>query len=162
VSTVVVTASWPVVVLVCPPIFEPRWVERLGTSFEDVFARRTEFALVTDTSAVKAIPSARERKLLGEWANRPDQLALQKKYNVGSSTIVKNALMRGTLQALYWLWTPAAPQHASRDFDDAWGWCLGMLEKRGVALPSPAGELRRAAERDMAKLHVEASQLTPS
>ena len=148
-----VTASWPVLVLVCPPTFAPSWIAELESSFTEVFARDEPFALVTDTSAVNSIPNARDRKLLTTWANRPDQLALQKRLNVGSSTIVKNAVLRGTLQALYWLWTPAAPQHAARDFDDAWGWCLAMLEKREVKLPMPERELRRLADRDVARLH---------
>jgi hypothetical protein len=65
---------------------------------------------------------------------------------------VKNALMRGTLQALYWLWTPPSPQHAARDFDEAWVWCLSMVEKRGLPLPGSPRELRRLADRDIAKL----------
>jgi hypothetical protein len=163
-ATIVVTSSWPLVVLVCPSVLDARWVDQLGPSFEDVFARKQPFALITDSSALRSVPAARERRLLADWAGRPDQLALQKQFNVGSSTIVKNAIMRGTLQALYWLWTPPAPQHAARDFDEAWTWCLAMLEKRSIPFPTPPREMRRLAERDVARLHAEdpARTLTPS
>jgi len=162
VSTVVVTASWPVLVLVCPPKFEAAWVDEVSRSFEHVFARKEPFALITDSSAVASIPSARERKLLADWASRPDQLRLQKEYNVGSSTIVKNAVMRGTLQALYWLWTPASPQHASKDLDEAWDWCIAMLEKRNVSLNGTSRELRRIADREIAKVVSQLAHATPS
>jgi hypothetical protein len=144
---VVVTSSWPIVILVCPRTFGPAWVSDLETGFRDVFERRSPFALVVDTTAVTSLPAALERKAMTDWASRPDQLALQKELNVGSSTIVKNAVMRGSLQALYWLWTPASPQHAARDFDDAWNWCLSMLEKRDVRVDEPRA-LRRLADRD--------------
>lgn len=152
VETVVVSSSWPIIVLICPPVFDASWIGGLEPSFRDVFARQQHFALITDTSNVTTIPAARERRLLGDWASRADQLALQRRWNVGSSTIVKGALMRGTLQALYWMWTPAAPQHAARDFDEAWGWCVSMLERRAIALPADPTTLRRLAERDMARL----------
>jgi len=138
------------VLLVCPRAFDASWVAQLDSGFRDVFARRTPFALVTDTTAVASMPGPLERKALTDWASRPDQLALQKELNVGSSTVVKSALMRGGLQALYWFWTPASPQHAARDFDEAWAWCLAKLDERRVALPHPPRELRRLADRDRA------------
>jgi hypothetical protein len=53
-SGVVVTSSWPIVVLVCPPAFDANWVSALDTSFQTVFAREAPFALITDTSAVSS------------------------------------------------------------------------------------------------------------
>jgi hypothetical protein len=161
-TTVVVTASWPVLVLVCPPKFEARWVDDVSRSFDDVFARKEPFALITDTSAVASIPSARERKLLGDWASRPDQLRMQKAYNVGSSTIVRNTIMRGTLQALYWIWTPASPQHASKDLDEAWAWCISMLAERDVPLGASPRELRRIADREIVRVVSEIRATSPT
>jgi hypothetical protein len=146
VGAVVVTSSWPVAVLVCPRSFDAAWVAEMEAGFRDVFARNTPFALVVDTTAVTTMPAALERKALTDWASHPDQVALQKSLNVGCSTIIRNAVMRGSLQALYWLWTPISPQHGARDFDDAWSWCLTMLEKRDVKVNGP--QLRRLAERD--------------
>jgi hypothetical protein len=145
-----VTTGWPVVVLVCPPRFDAAWVAELDAKFAPVFAKKERFALVTDSSPVVALPSAVERKQLTAWTSRPDQIALQKRFNVGSSTIVKNAVMRGTLQALYWFWTPGSPQHASRDFDDAWSWCGDQVVNAKVPLPAPILELKRRVLAELA------------
>jgi hypothetical protein len=141
---IVGVSSWPIAVLSCPPQFTSDWVGTLDREVRALFARRERFALITDTSAVASIPGARERKQLAEWAQQPEQLALQKKWNVGSSTIVKNAMIRGSLQALYWFWTPGCPQHAARDFHDAWTWCLKQAESAGLAM-RPAAELEALA-----------------
>ena len=67
----------------------------------------------------------------------------QRQLNVGSSTVVSNAAMRGVLTALYWLWTPPTAQHAARDLDDAVTWCLVRLAAEKVAAGLPEAELRR-------------------
>lgn len=149
-EAVLITAGWPVVVLVCPTRLDAAWIADLDKKFAPLFARRERFAVVTDTTALASMPSAIERKLLTEWTSRPDQVAFQTRYNVGSATIVQNPIVRGTLQALYWFWTPGSPQNASRDFDDAWAWCLSQLEAAGVQLPLPAAELKSRVERERA------------
>lgn len=143
------SSAWPILSMVCPQRIDARWIEEVQADFRDVFVRERRFALVTDTAAIQSVPGARERKLLGEWANRPEQLALQKQFNVGSSTIITSPLIRGMLQALYWIWTPATPQHVSGGFDESWTWCLQALDARGVTLPAPAHELRAKAEQEM-------------
>jgi hypothetical protein len=147
-EAVLITTGWPVVVLVCPTRLDASWIADLDRKFAPVFARRERFAVITDTAPLASMPSAIERKLLTEWASRPDQAALQKRYNVGSATIVQNPIVRGTLQALYWFWTPGSPQNASRDFDDAWAWCIGQLEAAKVPLALPAAELKSRVERE--------------
>lgn len=151
-NQVIGTSSWPILVLACPPKLDAAWIEELQSEFRDVFARERRFALITDTSAIRSIPNARERKAVSEWAGRPDQLALQKLYNVGSTTIITNPVIRGMLQALTWIWTPATPQHVAGGFDESWVWCLRMLEERGIPLTTPAHELRTKAEQDLQRL----------
>lgn len=150
-EALLVTASWPIPVLSCPSSFDAGWVPDLDAKVAKLFARQEPFALITDTTPVTTFPAARERKQLGEWAARPDQLALQKKWNVGAATILRNAVMRGGLQALYWFWAPPCPQHAARDFDDAWSWCAQQVEKRGVRMPAPEGELKAIALRELSR-----------
>lgn len=144
-----ITACFPVVIVVGPRHWEPGWVESLDRQLREVYARRSRFALITDTRPITGIPGAKERKPLVDWLSRPEQLALVKQWNVGSSTILDNALMRGALQAIYWLWTPASPQHAAADFDQAWSWCIQQLSDAGVALPASPSELREIARHEM-------------
>lgn len=148
-DVLLVTSAWPVAVLSCPAQLDARWVSDLDAEVGRLFARQEPFAFITDTSPVRAMPGAVERRMLADWAARPEQVALQKRWNVGSATIVKGTMMRGALQALYWFWTPPCPQHAARDLDDAWAWSLRMLAERGVALPRPAGELRTLLDREL-------------
>jgi hypothetical protein len=138
--------AWPVVVLVCPTRVDLAWVHGLDAQFGPVFARREVFAVITDTRPIATLPSAVERRALIAWTSRADHLENQKRWNAGSSTIVGNAVVRGTLQALYWFWTPPAPQHVGRDFADAWAWCVEKLRSRNVPLPVPEHELKRRAE----------------
>lgn len=152
-AQVLATSTWPVLLMVCPRRIDAAWIEEVQADFRDVFARERRFALVTDTSAIESVPGARERKMLGEWAGRADQLALQKQFNVGSATIITSPLIRGMLQALHWIWTPATPQHVSADFDGAWTWCARTLEERGVLLGAPADELRAKAEQEVRRTH---------
>ncbi len=142
----VVLASWPVAILVLPELIDETAVRDLMTQMDELYARRQLYALITDTRQLSSIPRALERKLLTDWLTRPDQIANQREWNVGASTIVSNALVRGALQAIYWVWTPPNPQHAAKDMDEAWAYCLRMLEERGVSMGRPAAELRRIAD----------------
>jgi hypothetical protein len=142
-------ATWPIVLIACPERFDASWVQDLGRKVDAVFARNERFAILTDTSRVREMPSARERRALGEWAARPDQVALQKRLNVGSATVVASPLLRGGLQAIYWLWTPPNPQYAARDFGDGWRWCLGQLAGARIAPPAML-DAERVARRELA------------
>lgn len=148
-----ITAAWPVVIIMGPRHWDPAWIHAIDRRLTaDVFGRKQPYALITDTRPIENVPGAKERKVLAEWLTRPDQLASTKRWNVGSSTIVKNAVMRGSLQALYWLWTPATPQHAARDLDEAWAWCIEALAARDVALGMPAADLKAIAETEVHRM----------
>ena len=160
-DAVVAVAGWPIVVLVCPARFDVPWVESLGREFDAVFARGERFAVVTETSLVGAMPGALERKALANWASRADQLALQKRFNVGSSTVVRNALTRGVMQAIYWMWTPPSPQHAAKDFDDAFSWSLTMATQAGLCETASGPALKRAALDEVRRRGVEVPSSSP-
>jgi len=140
-----VLASWPVAILVLPEQLDEGAVRDLMAQMDGLYARRQLYALITDTRRLGTVPRALERKLITDWLTRPDQIANQQQWNVGASTIVSNALVRGALQAIYWVWTPPNPQHAARDLDEAWTYCVRMLDQRRVPLGRPADELRRIA-----------------
>jgi hypothetical protein len=147
----VIDATWPIIVLSMPQRLDEAFVHRLEANFELVFARKQRFALITDTRALIEIPKARERKLLTDWASRPEQLLNQKTWNAGSSTIVQNTLFRTVLQGLYWVWTPTSPQHAARDDEDAFTWCAQLLAKEGIALPMSEAATREILKREIAR-----------
>lgn len=137
----ILVGGFPIVVLACPAHIDEAWVESLGAEVRRLYARRERYAFITDTTRVAALPGARERRMLADWAASPDELASQKTWSVGSATIIRSTVVRGAMQALWWFWTPPTPQHVARDLDDAWAFCLSMLEKERIALPRPAPEL---------------------
>jgi hypothetical protein len=146
-----VTSGWPIAILSPPAVLDGTWLTQLDTHVKACFARRERYAVITDLRPLKAFPDARERRALAAWAGRPEQAELQKRWNVCSSTIVRNALVRGGLQALFWLWTPATPQHVAGDLDEAWAWCVRELERQARPLPAPAETLRVAAFAELAR-----------
>ena len=60
-------------------------------------------------------------------------------------------MIRGSLQARYWFWTPGCPQHASRDFDDAWSWCVKQGEAAGLPMAASSAELESRALADLSR-----------
>ncbi len=146
-----IDATWPVVVLVCPKRFDEGFVKTLNEDFDRIFARRQRFALITDTRAIIELPKPLERKLLAEWANRPDQLANTKTWNAGSATILQNAIMRTVMQGLYWIWTPASPQFAAKDDADSLTWCLELLAKEGIKPSMSEAAMREIIRRETAR-----------
>ena len=145
----VVTSTFPVVLILCPPQWGEGWVEDLDRQVGELFARKERYALIIDALHVAGVPSAKDRKHLTDWLTRPELLARQRRWNVGSSTILSSPLARGALQAVYWVWTPPAPQHAARDLDDAWRWCLEKLRAERIALPRPEAELFDEVRREL-------------
>lgn len=147
----IITSAWPVVFVIAPVRWESGWVKDLDRKLQPVFGRRERFTLITDTRPIVSIPGAKERKELTDWLADPQLVENQKRYSIGSVTIIENAITRGSLQALYWLWTPPTPQHAVRDLDEGWARCMEMLKNDGVALPTSPSELRAILDRELAR-----------
>lgn len=145
----VVTSTFPVVLIVCPTQWGEGWVEDLDHQVSELFARNQRYALIVEASRVSGVPSAKDRKHLTDWLRRPEHLARQRRWNVGSSTIITNALVRGALQAIYWVWSAPAPQHAARDLDEAWRWCIEKLNAEKIPLPRPEAELLEEVRREL-------------
>lgn len=150
-SLSIVTASWPVVVVTLPSAFDDAQAEQLIEVSGELFSRRQRFAMITDSRRLKTVPSAMQRRKLGEWLVRPEQLEHQRRWSVGNATVVDNPLVRGSLQAVYWIWTPPNPQHVTGDLDEAWAFVGGKLAAQGIELPHPLEQLRAIAERELAR-----------
>ena len=116
-----------IVLIICPPKLDEKFVDELSREFDKIFARRQRFACITDTSLLTSMPDAVNRKHLANWISRPDIQAVQTELNVGSSTILESTAMRAVMTALYWLWTPPTPQHAAKDLDEALTWSVSKL-----------------------------------
>lgn len=134
--------SWPLLVALSPKVYDRAAVAEMQASFERYFQRGQRYALVTVPPHGSTPPGANERKAIAEWANSPRIRDYSKKLCVGSASVVENALMRGALTAMMWIWTPASPHKAVSTADEAIDYCLEKLESGNVPLPRGGEALR--------------------
>ncbi|AKF09731.1 hypothetical protein [Sandaracinus amylolyticus] len=135
---------FPLVVCVSPTRYDDVELQRMYDGYRRYFERGKRYALVTHTREGAEPASPRARKAIVDWANRPEVRANSAKLCVGSSTVVANALARGAMTAMLWLWKPASPHHLAATIDEAIDWSIDQLVAAGVALPQPREKLRAA------------------
>jgi hypothetical protein len=137
---------FPLLIVLGPPHgFDEHQVNVMAAYYERLWKRDVRYALVSHTRKHAKDTSAHGRKLIVSWANSPRVRAMSTKYCVGSTTVVPNALARGALTAILWLWTPAAPHEACSSPEQAIDWCLKQLADARMKLPYPPEEMRRRA-----------------
>lgn len=134
--------SWPLLVCLGPKVYDRAAVELMQSSFERYFLRADRYALVTVSPRGSTPPGAHERKAIAEWANSPRVREFSKRLCVGSASVVENALMRGALTAMMWIWTPASPHKAVSTVDEAIDYTLDKLNTAQVPLPRGGQALR--------------------
>ncbi|WP_053237436.1 hypothetical protein [Sandaracinus amylolyticus] len=137
--------AFPIIVSVAPMRYDDRTVDRMAELFEQHFQRGKRYAIISVTPAEAEAPDARQRKRIADWASSPRVRDMSRKLCVGSATLVKDALARGALTAILWVWKPANPHHVTTSVDDALDWCLAKLAEEKLAMPlGPDGTRSRA------------------
>lgn len=96
-----------------------------------VIARREPYVIVTDSRAMHGPPPADVRREISEWMKKN----ATGHTSLGSVTIVGNALVRGALTALYWLFEPPNPQGVVGNWVEARDWAVRRFELAGRAVP---------------------------
>ena len=125
---------------------EERYLPLLVTFFEDrltdadldlVFARHTEvlrrrqpFAHLGDTTKLRAVPSAAQRKRIADWQQEIEPLS--GRFNVGSAMVIPNTLIRGALTAINWVNSPVSPQFHASSLVEGYDWCVAQLAAAGI------------------------------
>lgn len=138
---------WPLLIVISPPTgYDAATIRAMNDGYERIWEKGERYALVSHSPpSAEAATGARSRKLIAEWANSPRVRRMSKEMCVGSATIVRSALARGSLTALLWLWSPSSPHHVAASPEEAVDWCLGQLANAKVPLQAPAADVRRAA-----------------
>jgi len=127
--------AFPLVVTVGAMAYSDSEYADMVAGYDKLFQRGERYAIVTFTPAGAELPGARDRKRITDWASSPYVHEKSKKLCVASATVVQNALMRGALTAIMWLWKPPAPHRAVGTAQEAVHWCLGQLAAANVAMP---------------------------
>ncbi|MBX7196148.1 MAG: hypothetical protein K1X94_29095 [Sandaracinaceae bacterium] len=146
----VVTLTWPVVLMVLPAVVTDHEIRALIEATESVYARGERFAMIVDTRATRSVPGALERKLLIDWLGRPEHAETLKRLSVASVTVVESALVRGSLQAILWLWSPPNPHSVAHDLDEATRYVSERLGREGLSTLG-MDDLRRTLDREVAQ-----------
>jgi hypothetical protein len=142
------TSAWPLVVFECPPHLEDSTVGRLIEEFEAIHARKSHFALLIDTRRVQAMPSARWRRGITEWANDRRVWIDTHRYGVGTALFIASPLARGVYTALLWFWKPPNAHFVAPSMMAAVDWCCQRLTQAGVALSADLLTRRASIEAD--------------
>jgi hypothetical protein len=140
--------AFPVVVLVSPVAgWDESTIRAMAAKFEEYWRKRQRYALITHTPRGSAAATAKTRKLITDWANEPKVREMSARWCVASATIVPNAIARGALTAMLWVWTPSSPHHVAGTPEEALDFCLDRIAKANVALPDTPEAVRRSVLR---------------
>lgn len=134
----------PLVLCLGPDVWTEEAVNDLVAGSERLFARGERYALIT-CSPEKSEMGAHARKLITDWTNKPQVREKSRLLCIGSSTVVRSALQRGALTAIFWLWKPPSPHEAASTPEAAVDWCLDRLAAADVSLPRSREVLRKLA-----------------
>lgn len=133
---------FPLLVTVGPKRWDPGEIEQMTQGFERYFQRGARYATLFVSPKDADPVGAKERKLIVDYANNPRVKEFSQKLCVASAVVIENTLMRGTLTAIQWFWTPAAPFKAVANVEAGVDYCLDEIEKAKLPLPRSRAALR--------------------
>lgn len=133
-------AAWPLVVLRVPPVLDVPAIHSMFRGLDRVLERRARFALLVDTRAMTAAPTAVERKLLAQWMT--DRVAAEALYNMGNAVVIASPFARAALTAIQWLRRPVTAQCFVSSAVEGIDWCRARLVEKGVPVTSAIDDLR--------------------
>lgn len=125
--------------------FDAHQVELMAAYYTRLFKRGKRYSVLSCSPKDGLPTNARGRKLIVDWAQSKEVRENSAKLCVGSATVVSNALSRGALTAILWVWSPAAPHLPCATVEEGLDWCLQRLRASHVAMPEEPDEMRRRA-----------------
>lgn len=139
----------PIIVVLAPTVEVSREsIVEMDAQYRNLWARGERYAIITHTAAGTDPAGPIQRKLIADWARRPDVKANAAKYCVASATLATSRVIRGTMTALLWLWRPPMPHRVTATPTAAVDYCLDALAEANVPL--------RMSERDTRRLTMSA------
>ncbi|MCA9575288.1 MAG: hypothetical protein R3B40_12140 [Polyangiales bacterium] len=127
-------ALWPIVILTVREGAREADFNHLFQRYErEVFTRHERYVSITNLSMMDGVPNAHDRKQLAEWMGRhADYVG---KWALGNSTVIRSAVVRGALTALYWVQKAPTAQTSHGTLREAVEWGLGTLDAAGMPRP---------------------------
>jgi hypothetical protein len=122
---------WPLVVIrYNGPRTEADW-HAMFAAYDRMHTRRERFATINDTTS-SPLPSAVERSMIGEHAKRHEDAT--RRYLVATCMVIENAIMRGALTAIHWVYRPAYKLFICATLHEAYVVAARELREEGIAL----------------------------
>ena len=127
---------WPIAVIhfTSPDISD----EELQAFFKDyeqkVYSRNERYLSVTNLT-IGSPPGAAERRKMADWMEEYDHY--MKRYAVANITVMKSALIRGALTALFWLQRPPIKQLTAGSIREAMDIGVEELRADGLSIHLP-------------------------
>ncbi|MCB9598662.1 MAG: hypothetical protein H6719_38460, partial [Sandaracinaceae bacterium] len=123
---------FPLVYVIAADADTEAWAAAMD-QIEAIYRRREPFVHLSDTSAVRSVPSPKLRKLLADRAL--DMRPLVKEYSLGDARVVTSNLVRGAMTAISWIYTHPAPLKHFGTLGEGIDWCVEQLEQADVRVP---------------------------
>ena len=106
------------------------YIERL---FREAKEAGQRFYQITDLTRMNEIPSAGQRKYVGEWMQRT--VPLQKIASLGGANVTPSTIMRGIITAINWFQPPPMPTIYVATRQEALTSALKIFDAAKIPLP---------------------------
>jgi hypothetical protein len=124
---------WPLFVTVMPPASSLVDLASYFAGVTKLYDRNQRFATLVETSDVRSIPGAAERRYITQYQNETiDQI---RRYNVFTATVVPSTLVRGAMTAMTWMFKPPNEQVWVASFGEGLSLCVEKLRADGQPIP---------------------------
>ncbi len=125
--------------------YDDETMAQMTAQYQRFFDRGDRYAVISTNRAGATSPNAKARRAIADWAGSPRVKKVVSELCIGSATVARGALERGTLTAIFWLWRPPCPYQIAASHEEAVDWTIERLIAAKVPLPlGPDGTRRKA------------------
>lgn len=93
-----------------------------------VLSRREAFVMINDATGLVGVPSAKTRRIIGEWTLRNDEDLVR--YGRGAVLVTESPILRGMLTAIQWIAPSRVERIARGTLLEAENWARERLRDR--------------------------------
>jgi hypothetical protein len=123
-------SRWPIITIRFGPESDDAEWQLLMDSIRERCKGRERFAVVADGTAMKAMPTARQRKIGAELAIWIEETKPQPRWPIIAwANVIVSPLVRGAITAILWIKTPPHPQKHFATWQEAFDWAKSEVAK---------------------------------